>query len=73
LTGVCHNIIMAAILDPRFKLRWCKDNEDRYEEALEIFRLAFERCYETHKTEFPSSSETDQDAEPSGKRRKISF
>jgi hypothetical protein len=64
---------LAAILVPHFKLHWCKDNEDRDEEALERVRLAVERCYETHKTEFPSSSETDQDAEPSGKRRKISF
>ena len=65
--------VVAAILDPRFKLRWCNNDEDKYQEALEIFRLAVERCYETHKTEFPSSSETDKDAEPSGKRRKISL
>lgn len=65
--------ILAAILDPRFKLRWCTSDEDKHQEALEVFRLAVERCYEMHRTDFPSSHDTDADTEPSHKRRKISL
>ncbi len=63
--------ILAAILDPRFKLRWCNNDEDKYQEALDILSLAVDRCYEMHKTDFPSYSEIDKDSEPSSKRRKI--
>ena len=38
-----------------------------------MFRLAVERCYKMHKTDFLSSCEIEKDSEPSGKRKKISL
>ena len=63
--------ILAAILDPRFKLRWCLNDAEK-QKSIDLLKSALERII-PQSPSVNAASQASEDIEPSPKKRKTLF
>ena len=68
--------VLAAILDPRFKLRWCSDNSKR-KKSTDLLKAAVERkislCNNNTQSMLQAANSKEEELETSSKKRKTLF